>query len=158
MHESLSSVEWTTLFFFAGLFIMVRGVEHTGLLQEISHWITGTTDDIFYLSLIVLWMTGVISMIIDNIPFVTVMIPVILGIQAHLGPDIDSTVLWWALSLGACLGGNGTLVGASANVVSAGLAKKEGVEITFLGHLKFGLPITFGFLLISSAYLFLRFY
>lgn len=156
MHVALSSVEWTTLFFFAGLFIMVRGVEETGLLQEMSHWITGTTDDIFYLSLIILWMTGIISMLLDNIPFVTVMIPVIIGMQAHLGADVDSSVLWWALSLGACLGGNGTLVGASANVVSAGLAKKEGVNISFLGYLKFGLPMTFGFLLISSGYLFFR--
>ena len=93
-------------------------------------------------------------MILDNIPFVTVMIPVIVGIQANL-PGVDTSILWWALSLGACLGGNGTLIGASANVVSADLAKKQGVNISFLSYMKFSLPLTVGILIICSGYLFI---
>ncbi|MFC1656285.1 sodium:proton antiporter, partial [Patescibacteria group bacterium] len=110
---------------------------------------------VFYLALIVLWVSGFVSMILDNIPFVTVMIPVIVGIQLQF-PETDMTILWWALSLGACLGGNGTLIGASANVISADLAKKEGVNISFMGYMKFSLPLTIGILLICSVYLFFR--
>ncbi len=153
INESFGSVEWTTLFFFAGLFIMVDGVEKTGLLEEISAWILGSTTNLFYLSVLILWASGIISMVIDNIPFVTVMIPVILGIQAEF-IGVDTSILWWALSLGACLGGNGTLIGSSANLISADIARKHGVEITFLNYMKFSLPLTFGVLTICSAYLF----
>lgn len=155
IHESFSSVEWTTLFFFAGLFIMVAGIEKTGILENLSEWVAHSTSDLFYLALIVLWVSGFVSMILDNIPFVTVMIPVIAGIQLQF-PEADMTILWWALSLGACLGGNGTLIGASANVISADLAKKEGVNISFMGYMKFSLPLTIGILLICSVYLFFR--
>ncbi len=92
-------------------------------------------------------------MILDNIPFVTVMIPVIFGIQANL-PGMDTSILWWALSLGACLGGNATLIGASANVISADIAKKNGVNITFLSYMKFSFPLTIGILMICSGYLY----
>ena len=154
IHESFRSVEWTTLFFFAGLFMMVAGVEKTGILEEISEWVVGSTTNIFYLSLLVLWVSGLVSMVIDNIPFVTVMIPVIFGIQAEFA-GVDTSILWWALSLGACLGGNGTLIGASANVISADLAKKNGVNISFLSYMKFSLPLTIGVLTICSFYLYL---
>ncbi len=154
IEDSFRSIEWTTLFFFAGLFIMVAGVEKTGLLESLSHWISGSTTDLFYLSLIILWVSGLASMVLDNIPFVTVMIPVIIGIQAQIGGD--STILWWALSLGACLGGNGTLIGASANVVSVDLAKKQGVNISFLNYMRFSFPLTIGVLMICSVYLFFR--
>lgn len=154
IHEAFSSVEWTTLLFFAGLFVMVAGIEKTGVLEELSHYVAGSTNDIFILALIVLWVSGFVSMILDNIPFVTVMIPVIAGIQASFG-DTDVSILWWALSLGACLGGNGTLIGASANVISADLAKKNGINITFLNYLKFSLPLTMGILVVCSAYLYL---
>jgi len=93
-------------------------------------------------------------MIIDNIPFVTVMIPVIVGIQAQVTGD--TTILWWALSLGACLGGNATLIGASANVVSVDLAKKEGVHISFLEYMKVAMPLTISVLVICSVYLFFK--
>ncbi|MBI4235176.1 anion permease, partial [Candidatus Peregrinibacteria bacterium] len=151
--ESLESIEWTTLFFFTGLFIMVAGVEKTGLLKELSQFIAGSTGDLFYLSIIVLWSTGIASMIIDNIPFVTVMVPVILGIQSQL-PGVDTTVLWWALSMGACLGGSATIIGASANVVACGCAEQKGVHISFMEYLKFSLPLTLGILVICSVYLF----
>ena len=155
IHKAFESVEWTTLFFFAGLFIMVAGVEETGLLDRLSEAVAGSTSNLFYLSLMILWVSGLVSMILDNIPFVTVMIPVIMGIQTHF-PGTDTTILWWALSLGACLGGNGTLIGASANVVSADIAKKNGVNITFLNYMKFSLPLTIGILCICSLYLFIR--
>jgi len=154
IHDALKSVEWTTLFFFAGLFIMVEGVKEVGLLDTLSDFIASSTDDLLLLSLIVLWVSGISSMILDNIPFVTVMIPVIVGIQAQFGSGVDTTILWWALSLGATLGGNGTLIGASANVISADIAKKQGVNITFMNYLKFSLPLTFGILCICSAYLY----
>ncbi len=155
IHESFSSVEWTTLFFFAGLFIMVAGVETTGILESLSEYVAHSTTDIFFMALIVLWVSGLVSMILDNIPFVTVMIPVIMGIQAELGGS-DVTILWWALSLGACLGGNGTIVGASANVISVDIAKKKGVNITFIEYMKFSLPITLGIFVICSVYLFIK--
>ncbi|MDA1060727.1 MAG: ArsB/NhaD family transporter [bacterium] len=154
IEESFKSIEWTTLFFFAGLFIMVAGVETTGLLESLSHWVAGSTTDILHLSLIILWVSGLTSMVLDNIPFVTIMIPVIVGIQSQIPGD--TTILWWALSLGACLGGNGTLIGASANVVSADLARKQGINISFLNYMKFSFPLTIGVLLICSLYLFLR--
>jgi Na+/H+ antiporter NhaD/arsenite permease-like protein len=155
IHEAFESVEWTTLFFFAGLFVMVGGVEQTGILDTVSHWIANSTTNLFYMSLIVLWVSGFVSMILDNIPFVTVMVPVVLGIEAQL-PGMDATILWWALSLGACLGGNATLIGASANVISADLAKKEGVNISFGSYMKFSLPLTIGILLVCSGYLFFQ--
>ncbi len=155
IHESFSSVEWSTLFFFAGLFIMVAGVEKTGILESLSHWIVNSTENMFYLALMVLWISGFVSMILDNIPFVTVMIPVIMGMQDKItGADTD--ILWWALSLGACLGGNGTLVGASANVVSVNLAQKQGVNISFLEFTRFGFPLTIIMLGICSAYLYFK--
>ncbi len=153
IHDSFRSVEWTTLFFFVGLFIMVGGVEKTGLLEELSEWVAHSTSDMFYLSLLILWVSGIVSMFIDNIPFVAVMIPVIMGIQAEF-VGVDTSILWWALSLGACLGGNGTLIGASANVISADLARKNGVNITFLNYMKFAFPLTIGILIICSVYLF----
>lgn len=154
IHDALQSVEWTTLFFFAGLFIMVAGVESTGILDLMSNWVANSTSDIFYLALIVLWVSGFTSMVLDNIPFVTVMIPVIFGIQSQL-VGVDTEILWWALSLGACLGGNATLIGASANVVSADLAQKNGVRIGFLEYMKFSFPLTLGILTICSGYLFI---
>lgn len=156
VHYAFSSVEWSTLFFFAGLFMMVAGVESTGALDKLSHWIAAYSEDILVLSLLILWISGFVSMILDNVPFVTVMVPVIMGIQAEVGNIENIEVLWWALSLGACLGGSGTLIGGSANVVSAGIAKKNGVNISFLEYTKFALPVTIGILTICSFYLFFR--
>ena len=153
IETALESVEWTTLFFFAGLFVMVAGVESTGLLHEVSEMIANSTTNLFHLSLIILWVSGVVSMVLNNIPFITVMIPVIFGIQGQLH-GVDSNILWWALSLGTCLGGNATLIGASANVVAADAANKRGVKITFLEYMKFSLPLTMGILALCSVYLF----
>lgn len=158
IHEALQAVEWTTLFFFAGLFVMVAGVEHTGILDELSRLIVNSTDNFAIVLLIILWATGFISMVLENIPFVTIMIPVIFGIQAQFGANGHEDLLWWALSLGACVGGTGTVIGASSNVVGVGLAKKNGVDISFLGYMKFALPMTLMALSICSVYLLARVY
>lgn len=158
IHHSFQNVEWTTLFFFAGLFVMVAGIEKTGVLDLLSDFISHSTTDLLYLSLLVLWIAGLVSMLLDNIPFVTVMLPVIFGIQATLLeigiPLEDSNILWWALSMGACLGGNGTLIGASANIIAADLARKEGVNVTFLSYTAFAFPLTIMALAICSIYLY----
>lgn len=156
IHHAFSSVEWTTLFFFAGLFIMVGAVEKTGALEQLSEWISSYSTDLLVLSLMILWVSGFASMALDNIPFVTVMVPVIAGIQSHLVGVEHTDVLWWSLTLGACLGGSGTLVGASANVVSADIARKNGVHISFMEYTKFAFPLTIGILTICSIYLFVR--
>ena len=155
IHHSFESVEWGTLFFFSGLFIMVAGVEKTGVLEHLSTFVANFSDDLFILSLLVLWVSGFASMVLDNIPFVTVMVPVIFGIQGELlATGLDTSILWWALSLGACLGGNATLIGASANVVAADIACKHGTRISFMEYMRFAFPLTVGILIICSIYLF----
>ena len=105
--------------------------------------------------LIILWVSAIVSSVLDNIPFVATLIPMILAIQAESGMDV--TPLWWALSLGACLGGNGTLIGASANVVLSGISNKNGYPITFMSYLKVGFPMMILSVAISMVYLLLRF-
>ncbi len=153
IHESFSSAEWSTLFFFAWLFIMVEWVVKTWLLNNLSLWMVNSTTDLFILSILILWISWFISMILDNIPFVTVMIPVILWVQAKM-PEVDLSILWWSLSLGACLGWNATIIGASSNVVSVDLAKKENVHISFLEYMKFSFPLTCWVLTLCSVYLY----
>jgi len=155
--HSLRKVEWSTLLFFAGLFVMVGAIEKVGALDYLSEFIVNASGGSYWaLLLMVVWISGFASMILDNIPFVTLMIPVILGMQTQLDPTLDPTLLWWALALGACLGGNGTMIGASANVIGLDLAKKEGVQISFLQYLKYGLPLTMVTLIIASGYLVIR--
>ncbi len=154
-HETLTKVEWPTLLFFIGLFIMAAGLEATGFLDFISHTLTGLTDNFTITLLIILWSAGIISMFLDNIPFVAVMIPVIMDMQVGMAPE-QALLLWWALALGACLGGNGTIIGASANVVGIGLAEKGHVRISFLSYMKTALPLTLITLVFSSVYLIYR--
>jgi Na+/H+ antiporter NhaD/arsenite permease-like protein len=157
LSEALEGVEWNTLFFFSGLFIMVGGIEKTGVLEQLGTSIAGSTQDPYILLLLILWVSGFVSMILDNIPFVTVMLPVITTVQTKFtGTQMDPHLLWWSLSLGACLGGNATLIGASANVVSVGLAEKEGVKIGFLDYAKVAFPVTVGVLGLCSLYLYWR--
>ncbi len=154
-HETLLKIEWPTLLFFAGLFIIAAGLEATGFLEVISQNIVGITDNFTYLLLIILWATGIISIFLNNIPFIAVMIPVITDMQLNMAPE-QAMLLWWALALGACLGGNGTIIGASANVVGVSIAEKEHVNISFLSYMKTALPLTVITLIISSAYLVYR--
>jgi Na+/H+ antiporter NhaD/arsenite permease-like protein len=150
-------VEWSSLVFFIMLFILVGGAEQTGILQAIADWILKACNgNLTAAVLIILWVSGLASAIIDNIPYTATMLPIMLFLSRTI-PGADSGVLWWALSLGACFGGNWTLIGASANVVTAGIAEKAGYKITFYEFLKQATPITLLSLIISSIYLLVRY-
>ncbi|AMV12097.1 hypothetical protein GT3570_14370 [Geobacillus thermoleovorans] len=161
LEDVFHSIEWGTIFFFAGLFVLVGGLVDIGLIKSLAEKTLDVTGgDISTAAYFILWLSGVASATIDNIPFVATMIPLIQDMAVGMGlspdaPQID--VLWWALSLGACLGGNGTLIGASANVIVAGIASREGHGFTYVDFLKIGAPLTLIALLLSHAYLWLRY-
>ncbi len=135
-------IEWPSLVFFIMLFIVVGAAEHTGILQVIADWILQVCQGKLWLAvLIILWVSGFTSAIVDNIPYTATMLPITLFLTKTL-PGAESGVLWWALSLGACFGGNGTIIGASANVVTTGIAEKAGHKITFYDFMKQAAPIT----------------
>ena len=153
--HALSNVEWTTLVFFAGLFIIVGGMEETGVINMLAQWLIDLTGgDVFVTMLVLVFASAVISAFLDNIPFVATMLPILLSMQAS---GMDVTPLWWAVSLGACLGGNGSLIGASANVVLSDISKKNGHPITFAQFTKVGFPIMMLTVVISAVYLVIRF-
>ncbi|HAV92309.1 TPA: hypothetical protein DCW38_03920 [candidate division WOR-3 bacterium] len=155
--EFFHDVEWGTIFFFIGLFILVGGLVELGIIKKVASFVLNLTNgNMKSTSLLVLWISGVFSAFIDNIPYVATMIPLIKDIGVHVGPD-KIQPLWWSLALGACLGGNGTLIGASANVVSAGLAKKNGYKISFWEFTKYGSIITIITLAISTIYIYFRY-
>lgn len=156
IEDVIMGVEWSTILFFIGLFVVVGGMEETGVIDQLATLLIGMTGGNMVLTmLIILWVSAIVSSFLDNIPFVATLIPMILAIQAESGMDV--TPLWWALSLGACLGGNGTLIGASANVVLSGISNKNGYPITFMSYLKVGFPMMILSVAISMVYLLLRF-
>lgn len=131
-----NEVEWPTLIFFVGLFIVIGAAEKTGLIQIIAQAVKDVSAGNLTVAIIfVLWVSAIASAFIDNIPFTATMLPIIAFLSRSI-PGAESGVLWWALALGACLGGNGTLIGASANVVTVGLAEREGYHISFIDYLK----------------------
>lgn len=155
MDEIISSVEWSTIVFFIGLFGVVGGMQETGVIDIAANFILEITDGHTTLMLLlILWVSALLSSFLDNIPFVATLIPLILTMGES---GIDITPLWWALSLGACLGGNGTLVGSSANVVLSGIGKKNGYEITFKNYLKLGFPMMIISIIISTIYLLIKY-
>ena len=155
LEDTIKDVEWPTIAFFLGLFIVVGGLEHTGVIHMLATLIMDLSGgDTVILMLVILWASAILSAILDNIPFVATAIPIIVTMQ---GTGLDVWPLWWALSLGACLGGNGTLIGASANVVLAGIAEKEGHHISFISFMKTGMPIMLLTVAISTVYLLIRF-
>ncbi|KPU27913.1 membrane protein [Caloranaerobacter sp. TR13] len=150
--EILIELEWTTIFFFAGLFILVGALEEVGIIEAIAEKVVFLTKgNLFLTALMILWVSAIASAFIDNIPFVATMIPLIKSIGAM--SNINTIPLWWALALGACLGGNGSLVGASANVIVAGMLEKTKYRLTFIDFIKVGFPIMIISILISTAYL-----
>lgn len=154
--KMLDKVEWATIFFFVGLFIAVGGLIETGIINriaEIALEITG--GDLTYTSLLILWLSAIVSAFLDNIPFVATMIPMIQDMGAAGISDLEP--LWWSLALGACLGGNGTIVGASANLIVAGLAAERGYRLMFLQYMKVGFPIMILTIIISTGYIYLRY-
>jgi Na+/H+ antiporter NhaD/arsenite permease-like protein len=153
-HEVLGEVEWPTLFFFIGLFMLVAGVIEIGLIDAVADAIVATTGGALgATAFLVLWASTILSGIIDNIPYTATMIPVV----EQLSAGQESDVLWWALAIGADLGGNMTIIGASANVILASMAEREGHPITFGAFLRYGLPVTIATVLISTVYLWVRF-
>ena len=155
VNDVIEGVEWPTLIFFIGLFVIVGGLEATGVIHSIAIFLLNTTHGHpISTMLILLWTSALLSAILDNIPFVATLIPLIGAMEAT---GVDVAPLWWAISLGACLGGNGTLIGASANVVLSSISNKNGFPITFKSYLKFGLPVMLFSVLIASAYLLLRY-
>lgn len=154
--KMLDKVEWATIFFFVGLFIAVGGLIETGIISRIAEIALEVTGgDLTYTSLLILWLSAIVSAFLDNIPFVATMIPMIQDMGAAGIANLEP--LWWSLALGACLGGNGTIVGASANLIVAGLAAERGHRITFVGYMKVGFPIMILTIIISTGYIYLRY-
>lgn len=155
VEEIVAGVEWTTILFFTGLFIVVGGLQETGVIQILANGLMDLTEGHMTLTiLLILWVSAIVSSFLDNIPFVATLIPLILTMQIS---GVDVTPLWWAVSLGACLGGNGTLIGASANVVLSGISNRHGFPITFASYFKVGFPLMLVSVAISTVFLLLRF-
>lgn len=151
LEESLDSVDWTTLFFFAGLFVMVGGLESQGVLEAVANWTRDATGGDRTKELLgILGIAAVGSGLVDNIPFTAAMIPVV----DTLNPGEDDSY-WWALALGACFGGNATIIAAAANVATQGVAERHGIKITFREFLLWGIPVTAVSLAIAAGYLML---
>ena len=158
VHHAIAEAEWVTLFFFAGLFITVYGIEHVGVIQWMADQVLSFTEgDMKVTALAILWGAAVLSALVDNIPFVATMIPMIENMTSTFGSTEALLPLWWSLSLGACLGGNGSLIGASANLVVAGFAERAGQRISFLKFMAMAFPLMLWSIAISHVYLVWRF-
>lgn len=164
----LTDVEWKTIFFFIGLFILVGGLVKVGVIRYVADQLVALTrGNLAGSTMAVLWGSAILSAVVDNIPYVAAMNPLIVDLARSLHPEIsdyatlvhqpDIIPLWWALALGACLGGNGTIVGASANVVIVDIARKAGYPVSFWQFFKFGFPVMIGSVLMSSLYLWFLF-
>ncbi len=155
VEETIAGVEWSTLIFFIGLFIVVGGLQETGVIQIVANTLVDMTAGHMTLTiLLILWVSAIISAFLDNIPFVATLIPLILTMESS---GVDVAPLWWAVSLGACLGGNGTLIGASANVVLSGISNRHGFPITFASYFKVGFPLMLLSVGICTIYMLLRY-
>lgn len=158
VHSSFGEVEWITLFFFIGLFVMVEGVSKTGLLTLLGQKLLAATGgDPTVTVLAVLWVSALLSAVLDNIPFVATMIPLVKGLEPAFGSAAGLHPVWWALALGACLGGNGTLIGASANLTVAGLAERAGVPFRFSKFTARAFPLMLLSVGIAHIYLWMRY-
>jgi Na+/H+ antiporter NhaD/arsenite permease-like protein len=154
-HEILREVEWPTLFFFIGLFMLIAGVIEIGLIDAIASALISVTGGTLELgAFVILWLSGVLSGAIDNIPYTATMIPVVAEMSQ---PHEPSQALWWALAAGADLGGNLTIIGASANVILASMSEREGHPVTFGTYLRYAAPVTLGSMVVSMAYIWLRY-
>ncbi|MBF0555268.1 MAG: ArsB/NhaD family transporter [Nitrospirae bacterium] len=164
----LAEVEWPTIFFFIGLFVIIGGVVKVGLIRMASIKVLAITHgSLFAASMVTLWFSAIASAIVDNIPYVTAMNPLIINMAEQLWPGQSGIELlqhkelmpiWWSLALGACLGGNGTAIGASANVIIVGMAGRAGRKITFFKFFMYGFPIMILTVLISTVYIWIRYY
>lgn len=151
----LQVVEWPVIFFFVGLFVVVGALEEVGVIRAVAEWALEVTGgEILGTGLLILWLSALASSFVDNIPFVATMIPLIQD-MGRLGGLVDLNFLWWSLALGACLGGNGTIIGASANIIVVGMAERRGVNISFIGFMKLAFPLMLMSIIIATAYLWL---
>jgi Na+/H+ antiporter NhaD/arsenite permease-like protein len=167
-HDILAAAEWGTLFFFIGLFIIIGGVVKAGLIRWMSIEVLQITQgNLLGTTMLIMWFSAFASAFVDNIPFVATMNPLIIDMAKQLWPDLsgvqllhhpDLMPIWWALSLGACLGGNGTAIGASANVVIVGMAEKAGRPISFKKFMLYGMPLMIESILICTGYIWLRYF
>lgn len=156
VETALRKVEWPTIFFFIGLFIAVGGLIETGLINDMAtKAVALTAGDVTMTSLLVLWLSALVSSVLDNIPFVATMIPLIENMGQMGVTNLEPA--WWSLALGACLGGNGTLVGASANLIVAAMAAERGVKITFMSYLKVGFGVMLMTIIVSTIYIYFRY-
>ncbi|MEW6221517.1 MAG: ArsB/NhaD family transporter [Thermodesulfobacteriota bacterium] len=167
-HHILAEVEWPTIFFFIGLFVIIGGVVKVGLIKWMSIQVLELTQgNMLATSMVVMWFSAFASAFIDNIPYVATMNPLIVDMARQLWPDLSGVALlqhtelmplWWSLALGACLGGNGTAIGASANVIVVGMSEKLGRRISFGQFMLYGMPLMVMTVIISTAYVWLRYY
>jgi Na+/H+ antiporter NhaD/arsenite permease-like protein len=159
VRNAFADIDWTTIFFFIGLFVVVHAVEASGLLRlAADKLVAATSSDIAIAGAVILWVSALLSALLDNIPFVATMIPVIKGMVGAFGRPGGIEPLWWCLSLGACLGGNGTLTGAAANLTVAGIAERNGIRFGFVQYLGYGVPLTLVSIAICQLYLWLRYF
>ena len=155
VEDIIHEVEWSTIMFFSSLFVVVGGLVETGVVNKLAHLIVEyTADSPILVMLVLLWASALISAVLNNIPFIATLIPLIMAMGKS---GIDITPLWWTISLGVCLGGNGTLIGASANVLLSTISTKHGFPITFKSYMKVGFPVMILTIFISTIYLLLRF-
>lgn len=158
VHHTFGEVEWVTIFFFVGLFMVVAGIEHAGLLNILANRVVELTGgDLKNTAYAVLWVSAIVSALVDNIPFVATMIPMIDSMAPTFGGQEALMPLWWALALGACLGGNGSLIGASANLIVAGFAERAGHRIRFLPFMLMAFPLMIISIAIASVYMYIRY-
>ena len=156
--ETFSEVDWITIFFFVGLFVIVHGVDVAGVISLAAQKLMAATGrDLATTAVVILWASAILSSIVDNIPFVATMIPLIKQLAPEMGGAAQIVPLWWALSLGACLGGNGTLIGASANLTVAGIAERNGIDFSFLTYTKYAFGLMLVSVGISQVYIWLRY-
>ena len=159
IHATFSDVEWITIFFFIGLFVVVHGVEVGGLLSLLAtKLVVATGGDMATAGYAILWASAFLSAIVDNIPFVATMIPLVKSMAPAFGGPDKIEPLWWCLSLGACLGGNGTLVGASANLTVAGMAERNGVSFSFVKYTLYAMPMMVVSIAIAHIYVWWRYF
>ena len=157
--QILAGIDWTTIFFFTGLFIIVYGLEETGILGIMGQkFLELTNAELPKITILTLWSSAILSSIVDNIPFVATMIPMLKSMEETIGGREIMMPAWWALSLGACFGGNGTIIGASANVIMAGIAARDGHPIRFLVFMKWSVPIMLFTVALATVWLKIQYF
>ena len=155
--EALSGVDWSTIFFFIGLFVLVGGIEATGVIGWVAKWaVEQTQGNIEMTSSLILWSSALASAFVDNIPFTATMIPIIKEMENVMG--LDPNVLWWSLSIGACYGGNGTIIGSSPGVIIAALAAQNGYDMSFKKYFIVGFPMMLFTVFVGQVYIWLRYF